>query len=206
MYKFIRASLCAMALAVASVYGDTFEYSYTLGHANAIFGAGHVGDVISGSFDGTLSGNFVDNISNITLAYNGTGIAGSYYTAQYSGLYSWVNGPIVSFDASQSNFGFFNGGNVIAGDYTDTSEFFLIGENSNGGIIAQHSSDPANRPAAVGGAFYDNNLLGGDNPLVDNNWKLTDVSNPSVPDGGATAAMLGSALIGLAAFRRRFVS
>src|SRR5882757_395792 len=106
--KIAMLGAAVLSLTGASAFGDSFVFSYILGNAHAVSGAGHTGDVISGTFDGTLSGDFVDNITNITLAYNGTAIAGSYYTAQYTGHYSWTRGPIVSFDASQSNFGFFN--------------------------------------------------------------------------------------------------
>jgi hypothetical protein len=189
--KIVTLIAVALSLTAVSAFGDTFDFSYTFG--NAFYG-GTIGDVISGSFDGTLNGNYVDNISNITMAYNGVAMPGTYYTGAYTGNYSWVSGPIVSFDATLNDFGF-NTDPLVNGQFSGPPGSFLYFVG-----IPGYSTTSGGLPDVYGGTSNTINETE-DNPMIPGNWVLTDVS--AVPDSGATITMLGMAVAGLVGLRRR---
>src|SRR5947209_12792517 len=106
--------LILSAFACQYSYGsDSFNYSYLFSDGN----------LISGLFDGVQAGNFVDSISNVSMYFDGTSISGPIFTAKFDGT-NWVNGPIVSFDASENNFNFANAD--IAGGKTNYDSLFYM--------------------------------------------------------------------------------
>jgi hypothetical protein len=154
-----------------SAHADTYDFSYTFAS----------GDAVSGSFDGTTVGNFVDNISNIAVGLDGNPFPGPISLGG--------NASNVSFDASQSFFDF----NAPAG----SPDFFLLYGSFNGTSLANAQFQE------LSGAFT--HLFPDDLPIQPANWSLTDVSGSSVPDGGTTVAMLGIAIFGLVVLHRRFI-
>ena len=185
-----------LSLSAVSSHGDTFDFSYTF--ADNYYSSGFVTE-FSGSFQGIRNGIFVDNVTDVSLFFNGIPVNGPIYTATYNPILNrYVNGALVSFDVTMNNFLFINSdyannGNQVATDYAYADSF------------------PASLPNLTGPytvAIGLNNPFGGlvetfDIPSVQANWTLTDVSS-SVPDGGSTVAMFGTALAGFAFIRRKF--
>jgi hypothetical protein len=151
--------ICALAIAIALAATaplaqaqtvETFFYSY-------IFSSG---DVVSGSFNGTANGNFVDNVSNITVELDGN---------SFSGPISLTGN--ISFDALQSYFDLSSSG---------TPNFFLIyryGVNFNG------ASSLANAQfQEMSGSMT--HYFPYDAPVQSGNWTLTEVPAPDTSNGG----------------------
>jgi len=173
----VAASLCF----ASAVHATTFNYQYIFGDGN----------IASGSLEGDLNGQFVDNVSNVSLYINGSEITGTIFTAAYTPPSppftpaGWIAGPIVSFDALQNNFIF---SDVDPNALGNDDSFFSMRNSSVYIDQAYASSGPLN--------LLDVN----DTPTVSGNWSLQVAG---VPDGGLTVAMLSLALLGLAGMRRK---
>ncbi len=168
----LLAGLLALSLTSVSSHAITFDYSYTFGS----------GVVVSGSLDGDLNGQFVENVSNVSVFFDGTPMPGTIFSAHHTG-FVWVNGgPIFSFDVFQNNFRFINSD-------------FLNGDNSYNSFFEILFGVAAAESALVGFTV--------DNPPLQANWSLTARSTSSVPDLGATLPLFSAALAGLAWFNRR---
>ena len=165
----------AYAASTGSTYGADWDYSYTFGD----------GLVVSGSFEGTQSGDFVTGISDLSMSYNGTPVTGPIYAATYDGS-AWVNGAVVSFDAAQNNFLFINTDYAI-GDYSGDYLAFLPASIEGGEPYAAFVSGPLD--------IVDAN----NDSTVASNWTLVD----PVPDGASTAMLCGMSLLALGWFRRK---
>lgn len=168
--------------AVASASTITYAYTYTFGDGN----------VISGTLDGTPIGSVVNNVSNVTILFNGVALSGPVFTSQFDGS-SYLAGPIVSFDASLNNFVFSNS-DLVGGDFGYDSLFGML----NASVYA----DTAFGISSLGFASQDW-------PTVASRWSLGEKTSPggeTVPDAGATLLYLGLALAILAGFRRRFLA
>ncbi|WP_313538374.1 PEPxxWA-CTERM sorting domain-containing protein [Sphingomonas sp.] len=68
---------------------------------------------ITGTFDGTLNGNMITNLSNVSVTYNGTPFPmnGALNVFHYDDFDEWwlPNGATASLDGSQNNFLFIDG-------------------------------------------------------------------------------------------------
>ena len=133
----------------SSVQADTtFNYSY-------IFSSK---DIIAGSFTGSVDGNLITNLSNITASFDGlpfnTDVSGRLYGFAYvtdangssatlnssgdvlDGKTAWANGDAVaSFDGTQNNFLFIDSVDPNGASFTN---FFAIG-NAFGGYSSSGS-------------------------------------------------------------------
>lgn len=177
MNKTIRSlQILALTLGIAtcSARADSFSYSYLFGD----------GLRISGTIEGTASGNFVEDVSSVTLWFNGVQAPGSVYLSRFDGA-SYLSGPVVSFDAQLNNF-FFADSDLANGDFAYNSIFYIL----NGF---------ADFDAAFALAYPLDQFGSQDSPVVSGSWTL---SHASVPDAGPTAVMLGLAVAGLSLFRR----
>jgi hypothetical protein len=177
----MKTKLLLLALGLTGIaHATSFDFSYAFGDGS--------NTLITGTLDGTQDGNFVDNVSNVTLSFNGIQIAGPLFTASFDDTLGYVPGAIVSFDLNLNNFVFADGDVGNGGGY---SELFTILTGS------QVASDYA--------TFYSSsqNLFPLDSP-PNASWSLTPQTQSSVPDSGSTAALLGVAGLGLAWARRRF--
>jgi MYXO-CTERM domain-containing protein len=189
--SFAAASAFAGML-LASAYGGAFNFSYTF----------RSGDFATGSFDGTQNGNLITEISNVTLAINGSSI-----TPVFS--YSWTL-PLPATNSLE------NGGVVVSVDGTQNNFIFMDSEWINGGSHYSAYFFSKSSPAAFGYPKYAEagltkspyRLAGGENSTADGpqnaTWLVTKTSVSSVGDASSTMAMLFSALAGLALLRRRF--
>ena len=175
----LAATFVLAALIPSTAHAGIFAYSYTFG----------VGDIVTGTFVGTQNGNLIADISDATVLLNGISIGDAIYTAGFSIPHVW--GPtadglaVVSIDGTQNNF-------VFSASDLDHGGNWLNGE------IASLSY-----PGWSGMAGTWNGKSDFDVPM-NISWSVRNIS--SIPDTGATAAVLGVSLIGLAALRRRIIS
>lgn len=122
----VLAALVSMT--TVSTRGALFNYSY-------VFGTGYT---VTGSLEGVQNGDFVDNVHNVTVVFDGTPMIGTVYTGKYVFPHIPVNGPVVSFDASKNNF-FFANHDAVGGDYANGNGegFYLVARNDDPEIPPQ---------------------------------------------------------------------
>ena len=135
----------------------TFAYSYSFNN----------GLVMSGTLEGNLVGDVVNNVANVSVFYNGVPMPGTVFTARYT-ISGWVNGPIVSFDITKNNFLFANS-DIANNDNTLNSYFFIIDGDEL--VVAGAESTPL-------GNFANEEYTAPQ-------WSLTVVPEPSTYFAGA---------------------
>jgi hypothetical protein len=131
-------SLFMMAFAARASTEYNFSYSFPVG-----------GTVVTGTLFGDQSGDYVINVTNVTVS----GLSSPIRLSRWDGGAFVSLPPIVSFDATNSNF--FFGGALPQG-----GAFWLDGQ----------FRDQANFSPGVGGSTQ---------TLVPQNWSLTPVPEPS---------------------------
>jgi len=104
--KFAILLAAVLSLTAVTAFGDSYDFSY-------LFASG---DIVSGSLIGTTNGNFIENVSNVTIAINGN---------QEIGPVVLQSTEIFSFSAQQSNI-------IITGP-----TFFLLSAFTGVGGVAQ---------------------------------------------------------------------
>lgn len=194
---FFFASLLALALPASA---DTFDFSYQF---NPLLDY----TIVTGSFQGTQNGDFVTDISDISVAFDGIELPGSAYASLFTPEGGFAYNPIISFDAAQNHFMFSSLDWVTAsGTGSAFGWYFNMGL---GNAAAWASADQS--------LIYS---LGIQNEMFDRwasydtltpTWTLTDVTPlslpaagaASVPDTGSTAVLLAMACAGLCCAGRR---
>ncbi len=167
----LGALACAAALSLfGSAHAATFDFSYTFAS----------GDSVIGSVDGTLSGAFVDNLSNLHLSYDGHAFSSATVAMTWDPTISdFSAAPVrLAFDGSLNEFLFTDG----------TLNFAFINDVANfgGPSISASDFDLLQNNTDIDGAI--------------NNWSLTAAP---VPENGSLAMLLaGLGLVGFAARRR----
>lgn len=180
VHRLIPLFLAALCLATNLARGTVFTFSYAFGD----------GLTASGSLTGTQNGQFVDNVSDVSLFFNGVAVPGSIFASQFDGpTFSYLSGPVVSFDALQNNFVFSNS-DFANGDLSADSFFYILN--------ASVADDTAVASSVPLGFFGSQDL-----PTVSRSWSLTAAPSGSVPDEGATCALLGMAMAGMVWWRRK---
>jgi hypothetical protein len=135
MKKILKAAACVALLASVSAQADTFDFSYTFTD----------GPVVTGSLDGTLVGDTLQNISDVHVAFNGTAFTGTLNVAGWDpGTLQFDLPGTVSTDSSKNNFVFADG-NPNTGDFTNLFEM-ITNDPVNGGVLATNAkiTDPLN--------------------------------------------------------------
>jgi hypothetical protein len=163
----------ALGLSAGSACADTFSFSYLFGD----------GLSVTGDFNGFANGNFVENVTDVSVYFNGNAMPGSVFTAKYDGG-SYLNGPVVSFNALQNNFIFANS-DLANGDFGYDSVFYILN--------ASVYSDTAVAFSALGYASQDD-------PTARASWNLVQT-----PEQSSTLALLGLSVTGLLLLRRKQV-
>jgi len=106
MHKWLLG-VCAVALfSTSAVAQQHFTFS-----ASLLDSSNH--GLITGSFDGTLNGNLITNLTNVSVTYNGTPFPmnGALNVFHYDDFDEWwlPNGATASLDGTQNNFLFIDG-------------------------------------------------------------------------------------------------
>jgi hypothetical protein len=161
----------ALGLSAVSACADTFRFSYLFGD----------GLTVTGNFGGVANGNFVENVSGVSVYFNATAMPGSVFTAQFDGA-SYLSGPVISFNALQNNFVFANS-DLTNGDFGFDSIFYMMN--------ASVYSDTAVAFSTLGYASQDD-------PTMRANWSLVQT-----PEQSSTLALLSLAMVGLVWLRRK---
>jgi len=117
MYKaFLAAAVAALMAGSASAQQHfSFSESFAYGFSTA---TGDLPVSVTGSFDGTLNGNLITGLSNISVFLNGQAFHGNgaLYAGHYDDNLGYVSGGgVVSLDGTASNFIF------IDTDYSDSN-------------------------------------------------------------------------------------
>lgn len=176
--------LLTAALALGGVaQAATFDFSYTFGD----------GTFVNGSFEGTQNGSYIDNVSNISLYINSTQVTGTIFGAQYDeSNFTYLPGPIFSLNPTLSNFVFANS-DIVNGFFDYSTSFFQIA--------------PSGASTQMTAVSYELGVVAFES-AADLQAVTITVTNSSnnVPDGAATAGLLGVAALGLVALRRRFAA
>jgi hypothetical protein len=151
--KLIQAAVLLAACSGAA-HASTFDFSYTFTD----------GQTISGSLNGTLSGNDITNISNVNVALDGTAYSGPLFIGSWDSAASTPNfaagSAVLSTDGTANNFYISNSNSTTAAG----SEVFYYVNGSTPDQFGNHEVnayfvDPVN--AANNLSDYDNDQLGG---------------------------------------------
>lgn len=178
IYGLRRLFVVSCALG-ASLYGSTFQYSYLFND----------GLVVSGTLTGTVNGQFVENVADVSVQFNGTDAPGVFFMSHFDGT-DYLDGPIISFDGALNNF-FFADSDLAGGDQTYNTFFYIL--NGSAGYDASFA---LSYPLDYYGSM--------DYPAESANWSLAPVTpSTSVPDSGLTGLLLSGALALLGVWRRR---
>lgn len=171
-----------IGFAALSARADQFDFSYTFAS----------GDIVTGSLDGTVSGDLITNISNVSVSLDGNAFSGPLYAEGFVLNVGYADGAAVaSLDGLQNDFLFINS-DYAAGDLSYNAFF--------GSITAPSIVDSVNDGFTIAQAI-DGNIDAFDVP-ASATWSIRDVS--SVPDTASAMALLAVGVVGLAAFRRRW--
>ena len=165
--KFAKFALIAATALSAAAHADTFHYSFALGASGTL----------SGSFDGTASGDLVTGLTNINAFIDGVAFKGngSLFGSSFlpgSGFQS--GGAVASFSGYQNNFVFADSDFPIDKTYTNIA--YVISATSSVSAVNLNTGQLINTPAYAG-------------------WTLTNVT--AVPEPETYALLLaGLGLMG----------
>jgi hypothetical protein len=182
MNKLLRILACASLLtAGAAARAATFEFSYTQLDNT----------VVSGTFDGTASGNLITGLSNFSAFVNGVGFANNGNLYIYGGPATGLapGQGLVSFNGLATDIAVADA-NLFSGA---ARSLLLIGGFNGGATDAINY----NTPDLNGGE--------GNGDYSASRWHLAEVT-AAVPEPASYAMLLGGlALMGAVARRRRAV-
>jgi hypothetical protein len=133
MKNVLKAAACVALLASVSAQAETFDFSYTFGD----------GSIVTGSLEGSLVGDAVQNVSDIHAALNGTAFTGTLNATGWDASTSQFDLPAtVSTDATKNNFAFAdvpNAAALNAGSFTNLFEMITNDPLANG-VLATNAN------------------------------------------------------------------
>jgi hypothetical protein len=139
---------------------------------------------------GDSTSGYITNVDLLSLYVDNVQVGGSLFSHSYSNGWQADGSSIVSFDLSQNNFLFIDVDVTNSANNNQWHYYFELLTPSasayNQAYIFNQGNNYGETPAA-------------------GKWSLTKQIS-SVPDPGSTIALLGAALLGLAALRRRFAA
>lgn len=154
--------LAAAMLAGQSAFAESFQFSYRF----------NTGELVTGSFAGTLSGDLVSDISQLAVQIDGTAMTGPLNAFRYTSpgdhcpsCFSAV-GAVASFDPMKNNFYFSNGDAETGAGVTNM--FYVIPWPNGGG-----------NPVATQALFNGNTINLYNGQYVAQNWQLAVVPEPT---------------------------
>ena len=178
--------LTSLASLPASAALYNFSYTFTGGMS------------VTGSLTGNLVGDYVQNIGDVQVFFNGVQNTGTQYAVNYNPSFGWDNtaNATVSTNASLNNFLFINSN--YPSDLSYTNYFYM----RNNGFY----SDAYAWNSATGSGGFD--YVYPSNPNYSTgigHWSLTEATPVSAVPEPETYAMLlvGLGLIGFSARRRK---
>lgn len=133
----IKAAACVALLASVSAHADMFDFTYTFDD----------GSKMTGSLEGSLVGDTVQNVSDIHAALNGVAFTGTLSAAGLNSSTGVFDQPaVVSTDSSKNNFAFSDApdrAGLNAGNFTNLFEM-IVGN----GVFAGNSNVLVNNSAS----------------------------------------------------------
>jgi hypothetical protein len=179
---YVGITLAPLGVAHATL----FNYSYEFDGTNAV----------TGSFDGTATGNSITGLSNISVMLNGVDLAtpNTFVALGFDGdsathsPSTWTSAATVSINGVGSNFGFFSP------DFASYTDYFYIIPWCNADCLGNNATGVQTWDGSASTYTY---LYNGDYDA--NNWQVTAVPEPSI------IALFAVGLLGLGFARRRKV-
>jgi hypothetical protein len=171
----LRILACAAALLAASAANaTTYNFSYTFSERFS----GQGTSLVTGSFDGTASGNLITDLTNISVFRDGEQFGSGNL---YSFLFTGRSPAVASFDGLENNFLF------------STSSYQIGGGNYNGNTFG------------ISTQYHDAYVQGGNGGARGDNYSATRWSVTAVPEPATYAMLLGGLGLVGAMVRRRAV-
>jgi hypothetical protein len=110
--KLLQAA-AVLAACSGAAHASTFDFSYTFGD----------GQLLTGSLDGTLSGELITDISNVSINFDHTTLSGTLYAGTFdsaTSTYNYsMNAAVVSTNAALNNFIFADSNDPGANNVTN---------------------------------------------------------------------------------------
>ncbi len=181
MQVFKSVITAVVLVAATAAQADTFNFSYVFDR----------GAVMTGSFEGRVSGNEVVDLSNVSVSHDGIAFNGNgnLFAYAWHRNFGWLTGAAVaSFDGTQNNFHFSDV------DYSKTSTFTNL-----------FTANPLNSPTTNEARAYWPGLgemMVNDHGYAPQRWSLTNVSAVPEPET-YTLTLVGLGLVGAFARRRK---
>lgn len=116
----------SVAIAAASAYADTFDYSFSVN-----------GTLITGSFEGVAAGNLLTNLSHVSARVNGLAILGSGSLSPIGQSRYGLAPGVASFDGKENNFMFIS---PEGSPHGLTAGIEYVGSLTDVNIVAQPAS------------------------------------------------------------------